>query len=415
MKRMSQRALLLLSACLLACLVCNTFDAAAQDKKTDKKVDEKKVEEKKKDDKKVEEKKKDDKKPDDKKKEEKKTDKDKKEEKKVEEKKPEPFKPDPATVEIPAHKDWINVIALSADGKTLVTASRDRTVKVWSVADKKDVQTLKGHTDNVKGMLLVGDKIYASNGKWSKEKKAWEGEIKVWDAKAGKEIKTFKGHGEALQWLAASKDGKLIASASEDKTVIVREADTGKETATLKGHGATIHAVAFSPDGKKLATACADGSVKLWDAAGKELATFKVETTVEKVEPKGKDPKGKVTTVKEPGRDFTAVVFSNDSKRLFAASLDGLVKIYDTEANKEAQEIKAGEGIWAVALSPDGTKLATGGWDQSIKIWDATTGKELQTIKAHLGTVTALVFTPGGAQVVSAGNDGMVKIWDLKK
>ncbi len=407
MKRISQRALLLLSACLLACLVCNTFDAAAQDKKTDKK-------EEKKDDKKVDDKKKEEKKDD------KKADDKKKEEKKIEEKKPEPFKPDAATVEIPAHKDWINVIALSADGKTLVTASRDRTVKIWSVADKKDIQTLKGHTDNVKGMLLVGDKIYASNGKWNKEKKAWEGEIKVWDAKAGKLLTAFKGHGETLESLAVSKDGKLIASASEDKTVIVREADSGKEVATLKGHTGAVHGVAFSPDGKKLATAGAEGSVKIWDAAGKEIATFKVETTVEKKEPKAKDKdkkddKEKVTLVKEPGRDFTAVVFSNDGKRLFAASLDGLVKVYDAEANKEASEIKAGEGIWALALSPDGTRLATGGWDQSIKIWDAATGKQLQTIKAHLGTVTALVFTPTGAQLVSAGNDGVVKIWDLKK
>src|SRR5262245_41489953 len=126
--------LALFIGCLAAALVLGpAFDAAGQEKKDDKKAAEKK-EEKKKEEKKVE--KKEEKK--DEKKEEKKDDK-KKEEKKVEEKKAEPFKPDVPQVEIKAHGNWIYALSLSSDGKLLATAGRDRIVKVWDLAAKKDI------------------------------------------------------------------------------------------------------------------------------------------------------------------------------------------------------------------------------------------------------------------------------------
>jgi WD40 repeat protein len=380
MTRMSSWPLLLLSLALTTALVYACHDTGAQQKKEEKKL------EKKAETKKIE----------------------KKEEVK-EEKKP-PFEPDRPEAELKGHTDWINAIEYSADGKTLASASRDRTVRLWDVLAKKDLRTFKGNPSNLKGLVYQRDTIYASTGKFNKEKKSWQGEIKRWDAKSGKEAPALHGHAEEIECLAITKDGKLLASGSDDQTAKIWELAAAKDVQTLKGHTGAIHSVAFSADGKKVATASADGTVKLWEPlTGKELTTFKVSEKKIKV----KDAKGKESDAIEKGRPFAVVAFSPNGKRLAAGTLDGLIKLYDLDAQKEVQELKAHDGIWALAFSPDGTKLASGGWDQTIKIWDAATGKDVQTIKAHLGTVTTIAFSPTSPQLASGGLDGLIKIWAL--
>ncbi len=412
MTPLSRWSALVLTLALATGLVCQHHEAGAQ-QKDEKKVETKKEEKKdetKKDEKKVETKK------DEKKTEEKKTEEKKAEPK--EEKKP-PFEPDRPEAELKGHTDWINAIDFADDGKTLASASRDRTAKVWDATTGKDLQTFKGNPSNVKGLAYEQNIVYASTGKFSKEKKAWEGEIKAWDVKSGKDTKTLVGHSDEIECLALSKDGKFLASGSQDQTAKIWDLASGKDVQTFKGHTGAIQGVAFSPDGKKLATASGDGTVKLWDAqSGKDLATFKVAETKIKV----KDAKGKETDAVEKGRPFTTVAFRPDGKRLAAGTLDGVIKLYDVDTQKEIQELKANEGIWALAYSPDGSRLASGGYVSSaytpngsiIQLWDANTGKEMQAIKAHLQTVTTLAFSPTAPRLASGSIDGKIKIWALK-
>jgi WD40 repeat protein len=403
MTRISQRVALLCATGFLAALLACGLSAGAQDK--EKKVDKK--EEKKTNGK-------------DKKEEKKTDDKGKKEEKK-EEKKKEEYKPDLAQLEFKGHKDWIYVVAYGAGGKTLASASRDRSVKVWDLATKKEVQTFsfpgegkKGdeRRDNIKAIVLAQDRIFAGGGKFNQKAKAWQGEVKIWDAKAGgTELKSLKGHSAEINGLAVDKEGKLLYSGSADDTVVVWDVDAGKELNTIKAHTEPVMAIALSKDGGTLATASADGSVKLWDKSGKELAVFKIEKEVKTIDPKTKKEK----VAKEAGRAFTCVAFSPDGKRLAGGNIDGFVKIWDVAEKKELQELKDLEGIWALAYSPDGARLATGGFGGLIKIWDAA-GKELRTIKAGLtskDTITTLAFSPDGTQLASGSLDTLIKIWDI--
>jgi WD40 repeat protein len=424
MSRISSVLFLLLASFVSAALVTSSLDAVAQDKKKDDKKDVK----------------------DDKK--------DPKKEEKKEEKK-EPFKPDPAQQELkPDEKEksvWVYDVAFGADGKSVAAAYRNHSVKIWDLA-KKNALILKGPEQrglgDFKSILYANNHVFVGTGKLTKdyenlkkkdkkkesvkEKESVkqkeivkdkekikekekevpirEGEIKVWDAKTGKPGKSLLGHLDDIESLAISKDGKFIASASRDNTVKIWDAGSGKDIQTLKGHNDAVTSVSFSPDGKQVVTTSLDKTVRVWDIAGaKEVANFKVERMVEV-----KDPKGKISQVKEIGREFTHALFSNDGKKVFAGNLEGVVKIYDVEDKKEMKELKGHDGILAFALSPDGSKLATGGWDQTIKIWNTADGKELRTIKAHLGSVTSLSFSPDGQWLASGSTDGMVKIWSVK-
>ncbi|WP_225894504.1 AAA-like domain-containing protein, partial [Atlanticothrix silvestris] len=124
------------------------------------------------------------------------------------------------------HSNWAISVVFSPDGKTLASASDDKTIKLW-------------------------------------------------DRDTGKLISTLKGHGESVISVVFSPDGKTLASASFDKTIKLWDRDTGKVISTLEGHGAPVYSVVFSPDGKTLASASRDNTIKLWNRdTGKVISTL---------------------------------------------------------------------------------------------------------------------------------------------
>src|SRR5207253_1269166 len=92
----------------------------------------------------------------------------------------------------------------------------------------------------------------------------------------GESPPTLRGHTGWISSLAFTPDGKLLASASADKTVKLWAIPDGRELATLQGHEDYVSSVAMSPDGKVMATGSFDKSAKLWDlATAKGIASLR--------------------------------------------------------------------------------------------------------------------------------------------
>lgn len=239
------------------------------------------------------------------------------------------FLPDSKQVAIPSG-DW------KKDKKMFVGE-----IRLVEVASGKVARTLTGHGGFIKSLALSGDGKKLVSG--SEDKTAI-----VWDLTTGKEAQVLKGHGEVVLAVAISHDGSKVATACQDKTVKVWDAGNGKELHTLKGFDREVTSVAFAPDGK-LAAASADATIKIWDSAGKDLQTLKAPEGLWAVRfsPDGKylAAGGWNDTIKifeaASGKEvaqrnghagtIVALTFTNDSQRLITGGFDGTVQVWPVE------------------------------------------------------------------------------------
>ena len=115
------------------------------------------------------------------------------------------------------HRDRVNSVVFSPDGKQLASAGHDRTVKVWDLATGNEVLNLMGHTNAVFSVAFSPDGKRLASG-------SWDHTVKVWDLTTGNESFTLRGHKDSVYGIAFSRDGKRLANAAggfTDKTVKV--------------------------------------------------------------------------------------------------------------------------------------------------------------------------------------------------
>ena len=111
------------------------------------------------------------------------------------------------------HTEYINLVALTPDGRILASSSSDKTIKLWKVRSGELLNTLEGHTNGVSSITLTSDgRMLASTGHY-------DNTIKLWDVRSGKLLITLEGHTSTVGLIAFTPDGRMLASGSWDKTV----------------------------------------------------------------------------------------------------------------------------------------------------------------------------------------------------
>ena len=157
------------------------------------------------------------------------------------------------------HGDLVLSAAYSPDGTSIVTASADKTARIWDARSGKQLAVLLGHGATVYSAAYSPDGtriVTASDDKTAR----------IWDANTGAQLAMLSGHGDAVDSAAYSPDGTRIVTASDDKTARIWDAHTGTQLAVLSGHGDAVGSAAYSPDGTRIVTASFDKTARIWDA-----------------------------------------------------------------------------------------------------------------------------------------------------
>ena len=282
------------------------------------------------------------------------------------------------------HSAQLRSAAFSPDGTRIVTASHDKSARIWERDSGRETLELVGHTASVEQAEFSPDGARVLTASWDKT-------ARVWDAKTGAQILVLRGHTDQLRSAAFSPDGRRIVTGSFDNTARVWDAETGRELLTLSGHSDRVACARFSPDGRRVVTASVDKTARIWDAAtGREIARLSGHTD-----------------------SVLHAAFSPDGKRVVTAAEDKTARIWDLSSARELMVLRHAQQVNSAEFSPDGLHVVTASDDPGAHIWDVATGKELMVMKGHRAVVATAVFSPDGQQVVTASEDKTARVWSV--
>lgn len=335
------------------------------------------------------------------------------------------------TIDTPGHKT-VEAIAFDANAWTLTFAGENGTLSRWDIA-RREWRKLaaSGHTQSISAVAVSpdGKKIVTAGN---------DASARLWDLDTAQVVREFKNPKKAgvslVHDAAFSPDGETVVTANHTQGIICWNAEDG----TVKQHilgdnlaGPRIVSVAFAPDGKSIATESVDeAATKLWNPVTGELIrsfprTGRGQTVAFSGNGKwlaaGSDQLCVFDTVTGkrrlnlPARAI-AVAYSRDNK-LLAASSSFEVRIYNAETGTELGKFKARTHYYAyrsIAFSPDGRYLAVAELEK-LTLRDAKTGKELHILEGHQASPTCVAFNFDGSILISAGEDCTAIVWDMTK
>ena len=297
------------------------------------------------------------------------------------------------------HTNTINRLVATPDGRWLISASNDHTIRYW------DMQApAKGEEAIVLNARTREDLI---KRKSSKVPPPIEAKVATQESE-----RTLSGHKDWVLGLALSKDGNTLVSGDDKGEVIVWDRATGNKRAQWKVKG-WVWALALSPDAFSL---CVSERVHLVFDSGRHagLKTWDLKGQV-------KQDFGKLMVKEMP---VAAAAFSPDGKMLAVGrggeTDSGKVTLLDPADGKKLRELTPGHysGLTDIAFHPDGKHLFTSGRDTVVRVWKAEDGKLIKELGTPRGGqfkdwIHAVSVSPDGRWLAAADMAGAVQVWAL--
>ncbi len=297
-----------------------------------------------------------------------------------------PSPPNAAPITLVGHTDSVEDAEFSPDGKRIVTASQDGTVKIWDAASGQLLDTLEIPSDGVLGVQLLagGARVLLSAPPPG-----------PYDPQVSMQIRDLTSNRLIVKMprvAALSPLGDRVVTIGDDyhDRGALWDAVSGRLITDLDDF---VNSATFSPDGSRFVTTDAGGTA-VWDAASGRL----------------------LRSINEPDDWFAA--FSPDGRRIVVGNSNNTAKVFDTSTWRPLLTLKGHSGaVKFAAFSPQGDRILTTSEDNTTRVWDAISGHLIDTLRDLGDEVLSACFSPDGSRVITSNSsNGRAvgsEIWDV--
>jgi WD40 repeat protein len=324
---------------------------------------------------------------------------------------PDPTLKEQADKYVSAHRDLpdpahcTKSTAISSPGLMPTQPDRISAIELNEVSEDLSIEALTAHPDLLRvAQTLKGDpklslalllydlsETHSANLPWSRQQKLALQNL-LWDNGWLPTYKISEAHA-AINGIAVSPDGKLLAVALDNRSAQIWEMSSGKQLHSFEGHRSSVRSVAFSNDGARLATAGRDGLVKLWDVKTGDDVGIRLQN----------------------GTPLIRVMFSPDDSLLLTQDTDRRVAVWSASDGRKLYQLPLVgiQPITTIAFVQDSGLLASGHFDGQIRFWDAKTGQPKKSLRDFTDGISSLNFSADGTKLfaVSSNKADSVAKW----
>lgn len=335
--------------------------------------------------------------------------------------------PPDAIAVLKGHTEPVYSADYSPDGKFVITASFDKTLKIWDSTTGKELATFGGTTGHQKMVLNVAvspDGMRFATG-------STDNTAKLWDFPSSKPLSNFP-YTQEMASVDVTPDGTKIAGGAKDGIIKIWNVADGKELFTLKGHTGTVTGLSFNSNGQQLISSGADGTMRMWnvtngqsmgmigahDTAVKQAVMSTNNSVAYTVGENGSLKTWSVPPVAEkklnaPHKDVvTDASISGNGQYIITASADKTVRVSTLSNGAQAKAFTVPTTARTADYSPNNAYVAAGSADQ-LFLWQYNNNALLAQSHAHAGEVTGVDFHPSSNQLLTTGTDGVMKLWTV--
>ncbi len=289
------------------------------------------------------------------------------------------------------HTDNVDSMVYSPDGRTLLTGSQDKSLKLWDLSTFKERMSFDTEGKRISAVDFSpdGSKVLGNPGRF------FHDELVIWNVALGKQLQRIVPPSSPNHCLF-SRDGRMVVCAGDlyfrknGYPIWRYNLATGRARRAMYGHTRQIGYLAASPDGRLLVSGSMDQTARVWDLeTGKELAKFSHRGWI------------------------YGLAFSPDSNTL-ATSSNQTIGLWDLKRWKKKKTLRGHkEKVRSLAFLPDGRTLLSAAEDGLVIFWDAATGQQMSVLDWKIKPLLTVAIAPDGMTAAAASAKGTVVLWDL--
>jgi WD40 repeat protein len=297
------------------------------------------------------------------------------------------------------HKSRVYAAAFDSTGDRLLTASEDNTAEIWDAGTGEPIGGPMQHevfaAAHVPVFDSTGQRVVTFANKTAR----------IWNSRTGEPIGKPLQHAARIRAGDFDPEGQRVVTASEDQTARIWDAGTGEPIGGPLQHADAVLNATFDPTGQRILTVSADKKALIWDAPSGELIGWPL--------PLGTSDAGDEIEPGERQLVAGAAMFDPTGERLLTASADQTARIWDARTGEPIGKPLPHIGMFGLAMfDPTGALLLTALSLNTVRIWNAYTGEPIGEPLTHAGNVWSARFDPKGKRIVTISSPQTVSVWD---